>query len=210
MANAAELASLLDALAVKTGRLPRTNLTMMTEFGYETDPPDPFSGVRPELQAEYINVGDYLAWKDPRIVGQTQFLLQDVDPVNKAKKNSKQYWFTYQSGLYYANGSPKPAAIAYRMPLVVLGRGVDSVGAEGVTLWGQVRFLPPNFESHVSLQFRPLGGTDFSTIGDPVPVDGSGYFQTVRAVPTPGTWRAVWVEQNTGAPFISREAEVKG
>ena len=207
MANVGELAALLDALAAKTQRLPANNLTMMTEFGYETDPPDPFSGVPPALQAEYINVGDYLAWKDPRVVAQTQFLLQDVDPVKSAKKNSKRYWFTYQSGLYDAAGRPKEAAAAYRLPLVVTGRSVDSVGQEGTGLWGQLRFLPNGYITEVNLQFKPAGAADFSTIGDPVRVDAGGYFNTVKAATGPGRWRAVWIEPNTQIPFVSREAE---
>jgi len=210
MANASELTALLDQLAAKTNRLPELNLSMMTEFGYETDPPDPFSGVKPELQAEYINLGDYLAWKDPRIVAQTQFLLQDVDPVKRERKNSKKYWFTYQSGLFYNDGRPKPAGAAYRLPLVVVGRGIDSVGQEGTSLWGHLRFLPPNFSTSLSLQFRPQGAADFSTIGDPVPVDPGGYFETVKAVGGPGTWRAVWIEPNSQVPFVSREADVTG
>ena len=210
MANISELASLLDQMGAKTNRIAKANATMLTEFGFETDPPDPFNGVSLAKQAEYNNVGDYLAYKDPRIVAQTQFLLRDVLPVKGARKNSKQYWFTYQSGIFEHGGKPKPAAGAYAMPFHVTGRGVDSVGASAVTFWGMLRFLPNSVRSEVRLQYRPLGGTQFSTIGDAIPVTNAfGFWEAPRAAPGPGTWRAVWVNPVNGVPQISREINVQ-
>ena len=206
--TSASCAALLDQIAAKTGRARRrATSSMLTEFGYETNPPDPFSGVSLAQQAEYINVGDYLAYKDPRIVGQTQFLLRDVAPVKRAKRNSKRYWFTYQSGLQFADGKPKLAQAAYTLPIHVVGRGTDSVGTDGVNLWGWVRFLPLGTRTQVSLQFKPLGAADYSTIGDPVPVTNAfGFWEAHRAVPVPGTWRAVWIEPVSGTVVVSREA----
>jgi hypothetical protein len=208
MANVAELTALLDQISVTTGGiLPKQNLTMMTEFGYETNPPDPFSGVSLADQSGYINLGDYIAYKDPRVLGMTQFLLRDVAGIRRYKKSSKRHWFTYQSGLQYADGKPKPSAAAYALPLVVTGRGVDSVGQDGVFLWGWLRFLPTGAKSQVSLQFKPQGAADYSTIGDPVPVtNGVGFFEAHRAIPAvPGTWRAVWVEPVSKTTIVSRE-----
>jgi hypothetical protein len=186
----------------------------MTEFGYETDPPDPFSGINPLLQAEYINVGDYLAYKDPRVIANTQFLLRDVEPVKGTPASSKRHWFTYQSGLVYANGKPKPSAQAYALPLVITGKGTDSVGQQGVSLWGWLRFLPlitPDSKQQVYIQFRPAGASDYSTIGSAVDVTNPlGFFETVKAVPGPGTFRAVWIEQISRATFFSRDVTYAG
>jgi hypothetical protein len=209
IANINELSALLDQMKAKTGATPDSNLVAMTEFGYETDPPDPFSGIPPLKQAEYINVGDYLAYKDPRVIANTQFLLRDVEPVKGTPASSKRHWFTYQSGLVFANGKPKPSAQAYALPLVVTGTGVDSVGQEGVALWGWLRFLPlipPGSKQQVYIQFRPAGATDYSTLGSPVDVtDPLAFFTTVKAVPGPGTFRAVWIEPISKTPVFSRE-----
>lgn len=211
MANISDLWTLLDQIADRTGRTRKPTAIASTEFGYETEPPDPFSGISPALQAEYINLGDYLAWKDPRMVTQTQFLLRDVDGVKRFKTTSKKHWFTYQSGLYTAKGAPKPAANAYVLPFVVTGTGVDSVGQNGVTFWGWLRFLPAGTKTEVVLQFKPQGAADFSTIGDPVKVEDTfGFWTAHRAVPAPGTWRAVWINPVTKTPVVSREAVVRG
>ncbi|MGH8733824.1 MAG: hypothetical protein ACREVB_09100, partial [Burkholderiales bacterium] len=101
MANAPALGALLDQLsALSNGAIPANLPLFMTEFGFETNPPDPFSGVPLAAQAQFNMTGEYLAWANPRIAAQSQFLLQDVAPVRKHSRTSKAYWFTYQSGLY--------------------------------------------------------------------------------------------------------------
>ena len=203
MANVSDLGRLLDQMATRTKRIARATPTIMTEFGYETTPPDPFNGVTLAQQAAYINEGDYIAYKDPRILGQTQFLLRDVDPVKGAPRNSKRYWFTYQSGLLALDGTPKPAALAYRHPFVVTPSG------DRDRLWGQLRFLPNGMRSQVELQFRPQGAAEFTTVEGPVPVtNGSGFYEAERPSPGPGTWRAVWRDPGGGGTITSREVPV--
>jgi hypothetical protein len=212
MANVAELSTLLNQVGATTGYLaPANNPTMMTEFGYESNPPDPFSGVSLSKQAEYINVGDYLAYKDPMVIGNTQFQLYDVPAVKGVSRRKKAAWFGYQSGLYFTKGTPKPAAEAYRFPFVVKGQEVSSVGEQGVGFWGWLRFLPLNTQTEVSLQFRPAGATDFSTIGDPVKVSNAfGFFEAHRAILAAGTWRAVWTNPVSGTPVVTREVAFSG
>jgi hypothetical protein len=198
MANIAELGATLDELAVQTGKA-RSGLPLyMTEYGFETNPPDPFSGVSWALQASYNTLGDYLAYLNPRIASQAQFLLVDVPPVRSKPKTSKSYWFTYQSGLYTQRGVPKPAAFAYQLPFIVAPTGIDvTTGAPRAHLWGQLRFRPTGEASTVLIQWRPKdGSTDWLTVGDPVPADPlRGFFEADRTAPLAllGDWRAVWL-----------------
>ena len=59
-----------------TRRLP----IYLTEYGYETNPPNPFRGVAPATQAAYLDEAEYLAWRDPRVRTLSQFLLRDSRP----------------------------------------------------------------------------------------------------------------------------------
>ncbi len=164
MANISNLGTLLDDLSLKTNNAIPRNLTLfMTEFGFESNPPDPFSGVTLANQALFNTIGEYQAWQNPRIVSQAQFLLRDVAPVRKHPRTSKAYWFTYQSGLYGLTGQPKPAATAYAMPFLAFN--TNTLGAAGepiFNVWGQARQLPNG----------SAGGRDH-------PVPGEGWLDAV-------------------------------
>jgi hypothetical protein len=198
MANIDELGTLLDEMSAKTGAIATNMPLYMTEYGFESNPPDPFSGVPLAAQAKYNTLGEYLAWSDPRILSQAQFLLADVPPVKGKPKTSKSYWFTYQSGLFFQRGQPKPAAYAYTFPFLVLPTGVDAVtGAPAFHLWGQARFLTNGAPDVVQIQWHPKdNSSDWTTVGDPVAVDPArGYFEADRVAPVAvaGEWRAVWL-----------------
>ena len=88
MANIGDLGVLIDRYS-RTGRIAKGLPIVLSEFGYETNPPDPFSGQPLDRQAEYINEGDYLAAQNPRILSQTQFILRDAGPVLRARPGTK-------------------------------------------------------------------------------------------------------------------------
>jgi hypothetical protein len=94
----------------------------VTEFWYDTDPPDP-SGVSLALQARWYQQDLYLFWKQGARVA-IALQLRD-SPAGKG------YAFTYQSGLYFLDGKPKPSQKALRFPFVV--HRTDSFHVEA---WG--------------------------------------------------------------------------
>jgi hypothetical protein len=202
IANIADLESLLDKSGNVTPGLP----ILSTEFGYETNPPDPFNGISQDTQAEWLNIGDQMMYNDPRISGNTQFLLRDAEGNARYSPSSPKYWFTYQSGLFNADDTPKPAATAYAMPLVVTPNGGGTA-----SVWGQLRFRPNGAPpAGVQLQFRPQGSADYTNSGPPIGVtDPLGFYSGTVADPGPGTFRAVW-SSTTEAPFslTSREVNV--
>ncbi len=200
MANISELGALLDEMSAKTGGKVAANLPLfMTEYGFETNPPDPFSGVSAALQAKYNTLGEYIAYLNPRIASQAQFLLVDVPPVRGKPKTSKSRWFTYQSGLYYQRGQPKPAAYSYAFPFVATATPTNpTTGQPAAHLWGQLRFQATGTPDSVLIQWAPSDGSAaWVTVGDPVPTDPTrGYFETDRVAPVaaPGVWRAIWMQ----------------
>jgi hypothetical protein len=95
----------------------------VTEISWDSSPPDPF-GVPIAEQARWLEQSMYVLWSQ----GVNTFLwyqLVDAPPI-------PDYASTYQAGLYYLNGSPKPAAQAFRFPFVTkrLNRG-------HVVAWGR-------------------------------------------------------------------------
>ena len=198
MANISELGTLLDQLsALSDGAIGSGLPLLMTEFGFESNPPDPHSGVPLERQALFNQIGEFMAYQNPRILAQAQFILRDVPPLRRHTRNSKAYWFTYQSGLFFQRGQPKPAAYAYSLPFLGFAQGTDpTTGAAVASFWGQLRFLRNGVTDNAYIQWRPKDrSADWATIGGPEPVDPRGFFTTQRTAPAPvpGEWRAVWL-----------------
>jgi len=124
------------------------------------------------------------------VAGITQFLLRDDEPWTQYRKGSRAYWRTYQTGIEFADGGPKPSYDAYRLPFV----GPDATPTGGTaTLWGMVRPGARASQPIVHIQFAPEGSTTFSDVSDPVTVtDPKGFFQ-VEVKPTQsGMWRFTW------------------
>ena len=101
------LTDTLDRL-VRMGRIDRKLADVyLTEFGYETKP-DPKARFDFAQQARFINWAEYLAWKNPRVRSWPQFLLRDVEDLDQ-----------YQTGLLFADGTPKPAVRSFEFALHV-------------------------------------------------------------------------------------------
>jgi hypothetical protein len=202
LANFDALGGQLDALA-STGHIRAGMPLMSTEFGYETNPPDPFAATTTAQQAAFNQIADYITYLDPRVLGNTQFLLRDVKPDKAKPKNSKAYWATYQSGLLTAGGTEKPAAQAYKMPFLATVTGhTPDTGQPIAAIFGQLRFLPNVLSDQVTqvvrLQWKPANGaTDFVDFGPAITVSNLvGYYTNPGVViPGAGQIRAIWSGQ---------------
>jgi hypothetical protein len=96
----------IDALVSELTRLYGRKRIWLTEYGYQTNPPDLVFGVPWETQAEYVRQSFAIARAHPRIDMLLWFLLRDEpDP---------ERW---QSGLISADGERKPAFDAFREAL---------------------------------------------------------------------------------------------
>ena len=95
----------------------------ITEFSWDSKPPDP-RGVPPALEAQWVSEALFRAWR-AGVSMFTWFLLTD-DPMSSPN----------QSGLYFRNGTAKPALVAFRFPFVAL-RHTRSVYVWGRTPAGQ-------------------------------------------------------------------------
>jgi hypothetical protein len=146
----------------------------LTEYGYQTNPPDRFLGVSDALQAEYVGAGALRAYRAPRVDMLIHFLVQDEPDLGG-----------WQSGLVDARGRQKPSYRAFSLPLAVASRS----GARTV-LWGQVR--PGSGRRSYRLQQR-VGGR-WVWLGSARRTSPGGFFQrTVTA--GKGTQLRVWSPQ---------------
>jgi hypothetical protein len=95
----------------------------LTEYGYQTRPPDDFLGVPLRKQATLLNLAALRAWRLPRVTMLIQYLYRDEVELSR-----------FQSGLVFADNRPKPSFVGFRLPFAEMSRhGFQTV------VWGQVR-----------------------------------------------------------------------
>jgi hypothetical protein len=180
----------------------------LTEYGYETNPPNPFRGVSPATQAAYLDQAEYLAWIDPRVRVLSQFLLYDSPPDRAYRRGSVRYWSTFQTGLAYLDGAPKPALSAYRLPIFIPAPAF-APGSE-VTVWGMLRLAPNDTAQRASIQWRPARpGATYQTLATVQTHDPSGVLVARVSPPGTGLVRIAWTSPS-GAVAYSRVAPVTG
>jgi hypothetical protein len=151
----------LNRLVTLVGRdFPRARI-WLTEYGYQTNPPDRVLGVSRALQARYVGEGAFAAYRAARVDLLIQFLY--LDEPNIAR---------FQSGLVTLSNARKPAYAAFQLPLAQISRS---------TLWGQLRApdagTTARIERRVGAQWRTLAVVHASP---------AGYFRLTRTL-APGT-----------------------
>jgi hypothetical protein len=176
----------------------------LTEYGYKTDPPNPYVVVTPALQAAYLNEADYIAWRDARVRSVAQFLLYDSKPNTKYKPTDVRYWSTFQTGLLYANGKRKPAYAAYRLPIWIPAPRAQR--GQSMLVWGLLRLAPHNAPQQAEIQWRPAGG-QYRTIASVNVTNPEGYLTALIRPPRTGFVRIAWVSAG-GSSYVSRAVAV--
>jgi hypothetical protein len=158
------MASLNRLLAYAKRYFPRARV-WLTEYGYQTNPPDRF-GVSPELQARYIGEAARRVFLAPKVDLLIHYLYRD-EP-NLAR---------WQSGLQNRRGTPKPGLRASSLPLAqVSRRGPRTV------VWGQVR--PGKGPQRYVLERKD--GASWVPLGKVARTNARGYLQR-SVVAGPGT-----------------------
>lgn len=119
---------------------PRARI-WLTEYGYQSNPPDRLLGVPLALQAQYVGEGAYAAYKTPRVDLLIHFLYRDEPQIAR-----------FQSGLVTLTNGQKPAYAAFELPLAQVSR---------TQLWGQFRApgaaLTGRLERRVGSRWATLG-----------------------------------------------------
>jgi hypothetical protein len=92
----------IDTLIAEVTRLYGNKPLWITEYGYQTKPPDSHFGVSWALQAKYLTQAFAIARKNPRIAMMLWFLVRDQPDLSG-----------WQSGLVTVDGRKKPAYAAF-------------------------------------------------------------------------------------------------
>jgi hypothetical protein len=216
IADTGRLTALLGALHER-GRIASRLPLYLTEYGYETSPPDPFTRFSPEQQAHFMGWSTFLAWRNSDTRMFSQFLLRDIAyrPVAGGANGPRRGWAEFQTGLYYADGREKPAARTFQVPFWAELAGTRT--APSVLFFGQIR--PGTGRQLVRLERRDVTGTEWTRLVTPGEAcdrdepeflsDASGLFVRVAAYGGPAVYRMAW-RRPDGSWLHSAEVQVDG
>jgi hypothetical protein len=164
----------------------------LTEFGYQTNPPDPI-GVSPRRQAAYINEAEYIAYRDPAVRTLSQFLLVDDKPIAGYPRNSVGAWgSTFQSGLLNLDNSHKPAYDAYEMPVFLKASRIRR--GRALRVWGMTRAAPTGAGQKVLVQVRGKKGSAYKTVKTLRSDNSRGYVSGSFKPQRSGALRLTWTD----------------
>jgi hypothetical protein len=177
----------------------------LTEYGYKSNPPNPYVTVSQAQQAEYINQGEYLAWRQPYVRALAQFELIDAGPNAAEPIGSPAYWGTFQTGLMNAAGVPKPSYFAYRLPIWV----AHPRTGPRVTVWGQLRPADHGGPESATIQLRAAGASTFTALQQVQTANPEGFILAHVSVSAPGSLRLAWADPASGQVYYSRIVSVR-
>jgi hypothetical protein len=148
-----------------------TKRVWLTEYGYQTDPPDSFLGVSLQKQAIYVSEAAMRAYVTPRVDMLINYLVQDEPDLDR-----------WQSGVLTTAGDEKPSYQAFQVPLTVQARTKTTV-----TLWGQIR---PGSGSQPYV-LEQLQGTKWLPVGKSSKTSPRGFFKRIVPAAAGTSFRVV-------------------
>jgi hypothetical protein len=152
----------------------------LTEFGYQTNPPDRI-GVSLSRQASYIDLAEYIVWRNRAVRTLSQFLLADGGaPIS----------LTFQTGLLFADGRVKPALQAYKLPIWLPRHRIKAHSR--VRVWGLIRPATNGTAPAVQIQFRRLRSKTYKTLATRNASADRGYLYERVRLPGTGRVRLLW------------------
>jgi hypothetical protein len=204
IANLDDLSNLLRRIYDRYGRpRPGGGALYLTEFGYQTNPPDPIA-VTLKQQSVYLNHSEFLAWRNPRVRTLSQFLLVDDKPLPGYPRTSVGAWGgTFQSGLMTLSGDRKPSFESYQLPIHVPRESIKR--GSKLRVWGMVRVAENGKPQKVDVLIKAKGSKRAFRRIKSVTTNDRGYLDTRFAVNTSGFVRLSWASPG-GRVVVSRSA----
>src|ERR1019366_515805 len=191
---------LLNGIFASYGQHPSGGVPLyLTEWGFKTNPPNPSVSTSPAAAATWLNEGEYMTWQEPYVHGLAQFLLVDSPPKPHARKGSALYWSTFQTGLEYLNGKPKPSFDAFQIPIWL----PNPRHGPRVTVWGQLRPADHTTTQYGEIEFQRRGSKSWSELTEVQTDSPEGVVLNPVSVPSAGLVRLCWLCPN-GSGYHNR------
>ena len=155
----------------------------LTEYGYQTNPPDKLLGVSRIKQALYMSQASMRAYLSPRVDMMISYLVQDEPEIDR-----------WQSGMLTVTGAEKPSYQAFQLPL-----SIEQRTASTITLWGQIR--PGSGPQQYVLE--ELSAGSWLRVGAVQRTSPRGFFRRVVPADPNALYRILWLTRGLTSTSIS-------
>jgi hypothetical protein len=182
LADFGRLTRTLDRATASHGSDKRFRV-WLTEYGYQTDPPDPYLGWPWKTHARFLAHAEWLAYRRARIRSTAQFLLYDDAPRRDFASDDPRHWGTFQTGLRTNDGDKKAAYAGYQRLIHVPSRVRRG---RRMRIFGLYR--PASGPVEASVQFRRRGRGRWRTVATES-TNSSGYVVVRRRAGRDGSFR---------------------
>jgi hypothetical protein len=204
LANIPSFERTLNRIFGTYGQHPNGGVPLyLTEWGFKTNPPNPYVTTTPAQQAAWIDQGEYMTWTMPYVHALTQFLLVDSPPRSGEPKGSALYWSSFQTGLEYINGRRKQSFQAFMVPIWL---PVARHGSR-VTIWGQLRPAAHSATQYGEIEFQRAGSSSWKELTEIQTDSPEGFVYNHVSIPSAGMVRLGWLNPN-GSVYYSRSVPV--
>jgi len=165
-----QLTATLDRLGKGRRLRVRRMPVWITEFGFQTNPPDPFQAPISRVPG-YMGESEWLAFRNRRVVAYSQYPLVD----DRSTNTGFGQFDAWQAGLRFADGKPKRLVYeAFRYPFFV-----RLVSASKVEVFGGVRAA----SGGEGVVVESGSGRNFTAVrGGSATLGRGGYFRKVLRV----------------------------
>ncbi len=136
----------------------------LTEYGYQTNPPDDLLGVTLQRQATMLSLAAMRVWRLSRVTMLIQYLYRDEVALGR-----------FQTGLVFVDNRWKPSLQGFRLPFAEMRRDASS----RTVVWGQIRGGRPGRRQPYRLEV--LHRNVWKAVGRDRLTDNTGVFvRTIR------------------------------
>jgi hypothetical protein len=191
----------IDSAYGEPGDLP----IYVTEWGYKSNPPNPFVKTNLLEQETWLDEGWYLSYLNPRIVTMAQEELYDQPPIAGKLPGTAAYWANFDSGLEFEDGNPKPAYAAFRLPIWI---PVPKTGAD-VRVWAELRPAAVDSSPLAVLEYSAPGSSHWMGLTDVQTTSAEGFIDTRVDIPHAGRVRLAWADAATDDVYYSRTVTIR-
>jgi hypothetical protein len=168
IATLSRISRVADRMA-RHGRLSKRARTWVTEYGFQTDPPDPFQNAIKKVPG-YMDESEWRAFRNSRVASYSQYTLRD-DRLNSGSIFRRYAGF--QMGLRFSSGKAKPGVYgAFRLPAFV-----RLLSGSRVEVFGGLRTSPG---ATATISSRRSGGK-YAVLAQ-AKLNSAGYFRFTRKV----------------------------